>query len=51
MRWENLFLKRKLNALINSVREPAKRAEIEKTEHGVNDVMMNNKSVMPGRRK
>ena len=35
----------------NSVREPAKRAEIEKTEHGVNDVMMNNKSVMPGRRK
>ena len=35
----------------NSVREPAKRAEIEKTEHGVNDVMTNNKSVMPGRRK
>ena len=35
----------------NSVREPAKRAEIEKTEHGVNDVMANNKSVMPGRRK
>ena len=35
----------------NSVREPAKRAEIEKTEHGVNDVMENNKSVMPGRKK
>ena len=35
----------------NSVREPAKRAEIEKTEHGVNDVMTNNKSVMPGRKK
>ena len=35
----------------NSVREPAKRAEIEKTEHGVNDVMANNKSVMPGRKK
>ena len=35
----------------NSVREPEKHAEIEKTEHGVNDVMMNNKSVMPGRRK
>ena len=24
---------------------------IEKTEHGVNDVMTNNKSVMPGRKK